>query len=477
MRNILIIILSFFIIHLQSQDVYFDNGCNYSSDDIDGLVSLFDTSEKAEAIISEIINAVPEYRNKDYHFILRIASVANARAASKNGQRYILFNEEFLDNFEINAKTRWAAYSVFAHEIGHHVLKHDLASEDNSQRKRWEFEADYYSGRVLARLGAEHYEALSGIRNFDVAEFSETHPDPTEREKKVEAGFFDERKVINQEKLGSDPVRTTTEISSTAIIEQKVDVVSQTGRSTIMDTGKFKIPLEKKRNRWNKIQKQEAEIDYEKIKIDVYLHPNFYRQAMRICLLSKNKNVAPEVNLPGTINGTGHGIQLKLSPHQIVWSYSMENFSQREVTADKFRAVAYSEAQLPTLPKTGGWVGAYSTVVAGIATFAYGLTERKKAANIYNIYKEIRDPNDLAYLSPKDSRDKRYERANDLHKSSQYISWGGAALVAGGGLWLYDKYRMRHTYKRDFCLLEHRMEWEPILAENSGTELGLRIWF
>jgi len=443
LRIVLLLLGLTAIIRLQSQDLFFDNGCNYADDGVSGLISLLGTNEKADSIVAQILRAIPEYRNQPRNFVLRAASVANARAASRDGLRYILFSPDFLANFEANALTRWAAFSLFAHEVGHHVLGHDLASKDNDLRKKWELDADYYSGRVLAHLGATQQEVLAGIRNFDIDGESATHPAPITREYSVNQGYL----------RGIDERHT--------------------------DHAKFNLPLDPtsmKKNRWNLVTGQEAEIDDEKIKVNFKFNYLMRQRALRVCLLSRNSDVAPEVRTVGSINGTGSTKNLPDAQGEIIWNYRRDHYTQPEVSADGLlRVVVYDESRLPRPVATPGWIGAGATILAGGTTLVYGFSERHKASNIYDLYAQIRDPNHVVYLD--ESRDDTYQRANDIHKKSQWISWGGTALLAGGGIWLYDKLRMRNTYRRDFCLLGKRLEWEPVLAANTGSDLGLLVYF
>ncbi len=96
--------------------------------------------------------------------LLRIAdSVKNAVATRLNGQRYILYNPDFLKQFRQGGNARWAAYSVLAHEVGHHVSGHDFDITDPQRRKDMETEADEYSARVLRSLCAKREDAQAGL--------------------------------------------------------------------------------------------------------------------------------------------------------------------------------------------------------------------------------------------------------------------------------------------------------------------------
>ena len=466
-----LILLALSCLSLQAQentDIYFDNGCNYANDDHGGLVTVLTTTDRAEDIVAEILAAVPEYAGEERNFVLRVANVANARAAMKNGQRYILFNINFLMEFEASSLTRWGAYSLFAHEVAHHVLEHDLASDDLQQRKRWELEADKFSGRVLARLGATRSEALAGIRNFGLSGETETHPAPSAREQAIGLAYFEEKAAMSSSQLVPEP-------EPGRLDGQVIQPIPRRGRE------KINLPLDPntlKGNRWNLVQSAEAEIDLEKITVNFRVPLAFRNRPLRVCLLSNNSDVAPEVRLPGTISGTGSNVQLDNGTGEIVWNYDMEDYAKTEVSADDLlRVMVYSEYDLPRPPTAWGWIGSVGTMAVGTGGIVYGITEMNKAQTIYQVYEEVRDPDDAIYVDEK--RQERYDRANKHHLRGQYLVWGGGIVLAGGTLWLVDKIRQRDSYRRDLCLLGKHWEWEPILAQTTGTgtELGLRVWF
>ena len=71
----------------------------------------------ARDIIKEIIDVV----GLKPRFEVREANVDNAAAVIYNGQRYILYNRQFVAAVNNAVKTDWAAVSILAHEIGHHL--------------------------------------------------------------------------------------------------------------------------------------------------------------------------------------------------------------------------------------------------------------------------------------------------------------------------------------------------------------------
>jgi tetratricopeptide (TPR) repeat protein len=95
--------------------------------------------------------------------------------------RYILYNPDFLRKFKQDAATKWAAYSVLAHEIGHHLNGHNLSEDNPTVRKQFELEADKFAGNLLFHLHATIEEAQSGIKTIPLEGESNTHPSKTAR--------------------------------------------------------------------------------------------------------------------------------------------------------------------------------------------------------------------------------------------------------------------------------------------------------
>ncbi|MBC7774895.1 MAG: hypothetical protein H7246_05595 [Phycisphaerae bacterium] len=99
--------------------------------------------------------------------LLRAAdSVKNALATVYENKRYILYNPDFLRQFKQENDASWKAYSVLAHEVGHHALRHNLGETDCNARKKNEREADRYAGMVLRRLCATREQSLAALKSL-----------------------------------------------------------------------------------------------------------------------------------------------------------------------------------------------------------------------------------------------------------------------------------------------------------------------
>lgn len=132
-------------------------------------------SSETPYYVQEIMNTVGLKPN----FELRAARIDNAAAVVYGGKRYILYNPTFIDNLVRRTGNKWAAVSVLAHEIGHHLDGHTVTSAGSVPQL--ELEADEFSGFVLHKMGAtlgDAQAAMKAIAN-DVA--TATHPGRSDR--------------------------------------------------------------------------------------------------------------------------------------------------------------------------------------------------------------------------------------------------------------------------------------------------------
>lgn len=184
--TLLFLVLPFLPIPLTSQEFFtIHAGCSYDGEITESEYYAFESSKEADRIVSEIVDALGLQKN----FIVKSSNVPNALATTDGGKRYILYSTTFLEKFKADANTRWAAYSVLAHEIGHHLNGHDFSETDLRKRKLLEMEADQFSGSVLRMLGATLPESQAGIETFGLQGESNTHPSKTARREAIAGGW------------------------------------------------------------------------------------------------------------------------------------------------------------------------------------------------------------------------------------------------------------------------------------------------
>lgn len=117
-----------------------------------------------------------------------------AHAVFIDGQEAIVYNPGFLDEINHRAGTSWAAVSVIAHELGHHYYGHSHQTIDAvppEVLREHELDADYFSGYVLARMGASLDDAEAAQETLFQGAQSLTHPDSYRRLDAISAGWND----------------------------------------------------------------------------------------------------------------------------------------------------------------------------------------------------------------------------------------------------------------------------------------------
>lgn len=134
-------------------------------------------------IAERIIDAVGLKPN----FEIVPANVENAAAVVYGGKRYILYNPTFINNLVKTTGTDWAAISVLAHEIGHHLNGHTVTG--NGSQPAAELEADEFSGYVLRKMGATLPQAQAAMKTLATANATLSHPAQDARLASIEKGW------------------------------------------------------------------------------------------------------------------------------------------------------------------------------------------------------------------------------------------------------------------------------------------------
>ena len=140
-------------------------------------------SEEAEVIIKDIMNVVGLKPN----FSVKAANIPNAAAVAYNGNRYILYNPDFIYKLNVAAGNKWASVSILAHEIGHHLNGHTLLA--SGSKPPLELEADEFSGFVLRKMGASLLQAQAAMELAASYKPSLTHPGKIERTTAIARGW------------------------------------------------------------------------------------------------------------------------------------------------------------------------------------------------------------------------------------------------------------------------------------------------
>lgn len=144
----------------------------------------FASSSEANRYAQEIINVVGLKPNFE---VVASSSVDNAAAVTYGGKRYVLYNARFIDALVQRTGNKWAAVSVLAHEIGHHLNGHTVTGVGS--QPSIELEADEFSGFVLRKMGASLADAQAAMKILAGQTASRTHPAQYDRLAYIEKGW------------------------------------------------------------------------------------------------------------------------------------------------------------------------------------------------------------------------------------------------------------------------------------------------
>ncbi len=125
---------------------------------------------------------------KQNFYVMECPSIDNCFAATRNGERLIVYDPGFMKKINDLTKTDWAALSILAHEIGHHLQGHTIKQGGSDYEK--ELEADEFSGFVMYQMGASLREAQSAIFKLTTDYPTSTHPVRSKRLKAIEKGYL-----------------------------------------------------------------------------------------------------------------------------------------------------------------------------------------------------------------------------------------------------------------------------------------------
>jgi hypothetical protein len=159
--------------------------CSYYGEPINASnIAGFASSSEAQNVISNIIDVI----GLQPKFQVRASNIPNAAAVVSSGQRYILYNPNFVASIDKAAGTKWASIAILAHEIGHHLNGHTL--QGYGSRPSLELEADAFSGFILRKMGASLVDAQVAMKIAAEQKTSTTHPAKNDRLQSIANGWY-----------------------------------------------------------------------------------------------------------------------------------------------------------------------------------------------------------------------------------------------------------------------------------------------
>ncbi len=184
--------------------IYFNSNiaCNYNGDSkkVSNYYGKVPFDVQADFVVKKIMNQIGLPPN----FKVISGDVPNAAAVcilnkyTGNLERFIIYNTNFMSAVVDNLND-WAAISIIAHEIGHHLSGHSL--ELGGSRPKLELEADRFSGFILKRMGASLVQAQLALNSLTTEAISTTHPPKSLRLIAVQEGWNSTNSGINEKSI------------------------------------------------------------------------------------------------------------------------------------------------------------------------------------------------------------------------------------------------------------------------------------
>ncbi len=183
MKKILLLILVFSTTLLHNSIAQKVNGCGYIIPP-KSLKSSFQSVYEAANIIKTMRDTIAWQANFK---IKEQNGINNAYATIINNARWIVYDNDFLENLDSYAATKWASISVLAHEMGHHYYDHVVKSQGSTIPN--EIEADKFSGYMMYMLGATEAQAKAAMEKIGTTAATATHPAKKDRLTAIANGF------------------------------------------------------------------------------------------------------------------------------------------------------------------------------------------------------------------------------------------------------------------------------------------------
>ena len=159
------------------------NGCGYIIPP-KSLKSTFQSVYEARDIVNQMLQAIDW---KENFSIQERNGIQNAYATIINNVRWIVYDNNFLEDVDAYAKTKWASISILAHEMGHHYYNHVVSQTGSTIPK--ELEADAFSGFLMAKMGATREQSVAAIQTIASDRASNTHPAKANRVNAISQGW------------------------------------------------------------------------------------------------------------------------------------------------------------------------------------------------------------------------------------------------------------------------------------------------
>ncbi|MFZ1371513.1 MAG: hypothetical protein WAR78_14085 [Ferruginibacter sp.] len=180
MKKLVLLLLLVINIAAEAQQI---TGCGFKVPPR-SLKTNFSSTYEAKAIVNSMLDNI----KWDENFNIREQNgIRNAYATIINNARWIVYDNNFLEDIDAYAATKWASVSILAHEMGHHYYNHVVSRSGSTPPK--EIEADAFSGYVMFKQGATLNESIAAISAIASDRASSTHPAKADRVAAITRGW------------------------------------------------------------------------------------------------------------------------------------------------------------------------------------------------------------------------------------------------------------------------------------------------
>jgi hypothetical protein len=170
------------------------------------LKTSFQSVYEAKSVIKAMLDTIQWKEN----FNLKEQNgIQNAYATISNGQRWIVYDNSFLEDIDAYSKTKWASISIMAHEMGHHYYDHVVSGQGSTVPS--EIEADAFSGYIMQKEGATLEQALAAMKAIGTEKETATHPAKADRLTAITRGWNAAKASANATNANKGNATNTTQ--------------------------------------------------------------------------------------------------------------------------------------------------------------------------------------------------------------------------------------------------------------------------
>ncbi len=181
MKKLILFFLLVVSVSGQAQKI---TGCGFKVPPRSLIKTNFASVYEAKGILNNMLDSI---KWKENFNVREENGIRNAYATIIRNARWIIYDNNFLEDIDAYSSTKWASISILAHEMGHHYYNHVISGQGSTPPK--EIEADAFSGYVMQKLGANLNESLAAMSAISNEQASSSHPAKKDRLAAITRGW------------------------------------------------------------------------------------------------------------------------------------------------------------------------------------------------------------------------------------------------------------------------------------------------